>query len=146
MFELKNANTHKGHQQLTKLKTQLFSHTHAYLCINTHPPFKKSNTLCYIACSEIILTDRLGKETWSQVKEEVSDSRHRKARGKQYGNGHIDLNISYFCACWLKQNKHWTSDFKKAVYCKVKSPTDLHRQDAAFPMWWCGDIRFIVNS
>lgn len=41
--------------------------------------------------------DRLGKKkSKSQVKEEVSDSRKRKHRSKQYGNGHVCLNTSYF--------------------------------------------------
>lgn len=74
------------------------------------------------------LTDWQGRKTTrSWVKEEVCDSRQRKARGKQYGNGHVGLNTSYFHAGWLKQHKHWTSDFKKAVDCKDESPTDLHK-------------------
>lgn len=71
------------------------------------------------------------KKTRSQVKEEVSDSRQRKGRGKQYGNGHIGLITSCFlCISTEPQTS------KKAVDCNNESPTDLHKQHTAFKKIW----------
>lgn len=58
------------------------------------------------------------KSTRSRVKEEVSDSRRRKARGKQYGNGHVGLDTSDFVHArlsststsrrqWTAKTNHW---------------------------------------
>lgn len=70
------------------------------------------------------------KSQWQTEKQHGVKSKRKyllpereKARGKQYGNEHVGLNTSYFCARCLKQHRHWTSDFKKAVDCKDWSPT-----------------------